>query len=57
VLEFVDDVVDPLGSRTAVEYVHTILREGTSADRQLRVLQEQGSFPAVVDHLCAETLA
>ena len=37
-LEFVDDVVDDLGSRSAVEYVHTILREGTSAERQLRVL-------------------
>ena len=36
-LEFVDDVVDELGSREAVEYVHTVLREGTSADRQLAV--------------------
>ena len=36
-LEFIDDVVDDLGSRWAVEYVHTVLREGTSADRQLAV--------------------
>ncbi len=36
-LGFVDDVVDELGSRGAVEYVHTVLREGTSADRQLAV--------------------
>src|SRR2546429_124654 len=35
-LEFVDDVVDDLGSRRAVEHVHRILAEGTSADRQLR---------------------
>ena len=55
-LEFVDDVVDPLGSRAAVEYVHTILREGTSADRQVEVLREQGSLPPVVEHLCAETI-
>ena len=41
-LEFVDDVVDDLGSRAAVEYVHTILAEGTSADRQLRVFRETG---------------
>jgi len=34
-LSFVDDVVDELGSRSAVEYVHTILNEGTSAERQL----------------------
>ncbi len=37
-LEFVDDVVDELGSREAVNYVHTVLAEGTSADRQLRRL-------------------
>jgi glutamate---cysteine ligase / carboxylate-amine ligase len=55
-LEFVDDVVDELGSRKAVEYVNTILREGTSADRQLEVYREQGgSLRAVVDHLCEES--
>ncbi len=56
-LEFVDDVVDDLGSRSAVEYVHTILRDGTSADRQLRVYRETGHLHAVVDHVAAETLA
>ncbi len=56
-LEFVDDVVDDLGSRSAVEYVHTILRDGTSADRQLRVYQETGHLHAVVDHVAAETVA
>ena len=56
-LEFVDDVVDELGSRQAVEYVHTILRDGTSADRQLRVHHESASLTAVVDHLCNETVA
>jgi glutamate---cysteine ligase / carboxylate-amine ligase len=56
-LEFVDDVVDELGSRSAVEYVNTILREGTSAERQLRVYQETGDFKAVVKHLVAETRA
>src|ERR1700723_675391 len=54
-LEFVDDVVDDLGSRGAVEYVHTILREGTSAERQLRVYQETGDLKAVVRHLVEET--
>jgi carboxylate-amine ligase len=56
-LEFVDDVVDDLGSRRAVEHVHTILTEGTSADRQLRVYRETGSLARVVDHLCEETTA
>lgn len=55
-LEFVDDVVDDLGSRKAVEYVHTILKEGTSADRQLAVFERTGDLKAVVDHLADETL-
>jgi carboxylate-amine ligase len=54
-LELVDDVVDDLGSRSAVEYVHTIMNEGTSADRQLRVYQETGDLKAVVRHLVNET--
>ena len=39
-LEFVDDVVDELGSRNEVSYVKAILADGTSADRQLRVYRE-----------------
>ena len=34
-LEFVDDVVDELGSRQEVEYVRWIMEHGTGADRQL----------------------
>ena len=56
-LEFVDDVVDELGSREAVEYVHTVLREGTSADRQLAVFRETGDLKAVVRHIVEETSA
>jgi len=55
-LEFIDDVVDDLGSRADVEHVHTILSEGTSADRQLRVFRETGDLRAVVDHVAAETV-
>src|SRR6202790_2368500 len=54
-LAFVDDVVDDLGSRSAVEYVHTILNEGTSAERQIRVYQQTGDLRAVVKHLVDET--
>ena len=43
-LDFVDDVVDELGSREHVNYVHTILRDGTSADRQLTVYRETGDL-------------
>ena len=56
-LGFVDDVVDDLGSRKEIEYAHTILDEGTSADRQLRVYEETGDLKAVVDHLARETAA
>lgn len=56
-LEFVDDVVDELESREAVEYVHTVLREGTSADQQLAVFRETGDLRAVVRHLVNETRA
>jgi carboxylate-amine ligase len=52
---FIDDVVDELGSRREVEYAFTIMRHGTSADRQLAVHDRTGSLEAVVDHLVAET--
>jgi carboxylate-amine ligase len=54
-LEFVDDVVDPLGSREAVNQVHAIIRDGTSADRQLAVYRETGDLKAVMKHLIHET--
>jgi glutamate---cysteine ligase / carboxylate-amine ligase len=54
-LVFTDDVVDDLGSREALEPLHRILREGTSAERQLRVFKETGDLKAVVRHLVAET--
>jgi len=55
-LEFVDDVVDDLVSRKALDYVHDILREGTGADRQLQIYQETGDLRAVVDYLVEETM-
>src|ERR1700746_2846964 len=56
-LALVDDGVDELGSRSAVEYVHTILKEGNSADRQLRVFEQTGDLRAVVQHVVTETRA
>ena len=63
-LEFVDDVVDELGSREEINYLHTILEKGTSSDRQLDVYHrcmsdgasDQEALKAVVDHLRAETM-
>jgi carboxylate-amine ligase len=54
-LAFIDDVVDELGSREHVNYVHTILENGTSADRQLRVYRETSDLKAVVQHVVHET--
>jgi carboxylate-amine ligase len=56
-LAFVDDVVDELGSRSALSYIHTILREGTSADQQLAVYKKTGDLRQVVRWLVAETRA
>ena len=50
-LDFVDDVVDELGSRKEVEHIHTILERGTSADEQLRVFRETNDLTSVVDRL------
>lgn len=56
ILDFVDDVVDDLGSRAEVNYARQILAEGSSAERQLRVYEEtDGDLRAVVDMLCEET--
>jgi len=55
-LEFVDDVVDELGSRSAINYIRTILEHGTGADRQLAVFKETGSLEKVVDYITDETL-
>src|SRR6476619_2881229 len=54
-LAFVDDVVDELGSRKALDYVHTICKEGTSADRQLQVYKQTGDLREVVRWLVEET--
>jgi glutamate---cysteine ligase / carboxylate-amine ligase len=55
-LDFIDDVVDDLGSRKDVEYVRTLVEGGTSADRQLATWRETGDLKAVVDRLAEETL-
>lgn len=55
-LEFVDEVVDDLGSRQEIEHLHTILERGTSADEQLQVWRDTGDIKAVVDHLIQMTM-
>jgi len=55
-LDFVDDVLDDLGSRKEVEHIHTILERGTSADEQLQVFSETNDLKAVVDRLISRTM-
>jgi carboxylate-amine ligase len=55
-LDWVDDVLDELGSRDAVNHVRWILDNGTGADRQIRAWHEAGrDLQAVVDFMISET--
>jgi carboxylate-amine ligase len=54
-LEFIDEVLDELGSREEVERIHWILEHGTGADRQLAVFRETNDLNKVVEHICDET--
>ncbi|TAE50755.1 MAG: carboxylate-amine ligase, partial [Cytophagales bacterium] len=54
-LDFVDDVVDELGSREEINRIHDILRNGTGADRQLKVYEETKDLKKVVDYIVQQT--
>jgi carboxylate-amine ligase len=54
-LEFVDDVVDGLGSRNEVYYAREIMRHGTGADRQLAAYEKRHDLRDVVDTIISET--
>jgi carboxylate-amine ligase len=56
-LDFIDDVLDPLGSRQAAHFVDKILETGTGADRQLKVYEQSGSLIPVVDYITGQFLA
>jgi glutamate---cysteine ligase / carboxylate-amine ligase len=53
----IDDVVDELGSREEINYIREILKNGTGADRQLRVWRQTGDLTKVVDYIIEETEA
>jgi len=55
-LDFIDDVVDELGSREEINHIHTILERKTSAEEQLRVYAETNDLNAVVDRLIELTM-
>ncbi len=53
--EIIDDVVDELGSRAEINHIREILKNGTGADRQLRVWNETHDMKKVVDYIVEET--
>jgi carboxylate-amine ligase len=55
-LDFIDDVLDELGSRAAVQFVENILQQGTGADRQIKVYEETKSLIAVADYIQSQFL-
>ena len=56
-LDFVDDVVDHLGSRHRLEYIHKIIERGTGADRQLAVYEEQKNLESVTNFIQSQFLS
>lgn len=55
-LDLVDDVLDEQGVRAEVEYLHRLLANGSSADRQLATFRATGDAKMVVDRLLSETM-
>ena len=56
-LDFVDDVLDHLGSRHRLEYIHKIIERGTGADRQLAVYEEQKNLESVTNFIQSQFLS
>lgn len=50
-LDFVDDVVDDLGSRHTIEHVLKMMEKGTGADRQLDVYAKMGDLKSVASYI------
>ena len=55
-LDFVDDVVDDLGSRKEIEFVKQMIKNGTGADRQLEVFKQTKDLTKVVDYITEQTI-
>ena len=57
-LDFVDDVLDDLGSRREIHYLRMLLDDprGTGADRQVAVYRQTGSVDAVTRYLMQSTM-
>lgn len=56
-LDFIDPVLDHLGSRHRIAHVHKMLEGGTGADRQLKVFEETKNLISVVEYIQSQFLA
>jgi carboxylate-amine ligase len=57
-LDFVDDVLDDLGSQREIDYLRNLLDNpsGTGADRQIAIYRQTASVDAVTRYLMQQTL-
>jgi len=56
-LDFIDPVIDHLGSRHRLAHIHKILENGTGADRQLKIFEDSKNLVSVVDYIRQQFLA
>ena len=56
-LDFIDPVIDHLGSRHRLAHIHKILENGTGADRQLKIFEESKNLVSVVDYIRQQFLS
>ena len=57
-LDFVDEVVDDLGSRCEIDYLRALISDprGTGADRQIALYQQTHSIEAVIQLLMQQVM-
>ena len=55
ILDFVEKAADGLGATNELCHIEKILKEGTAADRALRVFADSNDLNKVVDHMIEET--
>jgi carboxylate-amine ligase len=57
-LDFVDDVLDDLGSRHEINHLRGVLEDshGTGADHQIAIYEQTGSIDAVIQFLMQQTM-
>lgn len=55
-LDFVSEAADIFGTQDDLDRVRAICRDGSSADRQLRIYKQSGNLKDVVDDLAEQTM-